>query len=137
MTRESMARWLALATATLVVLLSAAFAALRNLAPLRSPAPSAPRIAAPAGPADAARIAAGRAAFERLNCAMCHAIEGRGNPSHPLDGVGSRLDRDALRDWTLGTGAASGKLGGVAQTKQRNAKDPDLDALLDYLAQLR
>lgn len=138
MTRESRAKWLALATATLVVALSALFAALRNLSPLPARAP--PPAAAPAAVApavDAARIAAGRAAFERMNCAMCHSIAGRGNPSHPLDGVASRHDRESLRAWTLGEGPAAAALGGVAAVKRRAAGDPDLDALLDYLQQLR
>lgn len=136
MTRESRAKWLAAATAALVVALSALFAALRNLSPL--PAHEPQSAAAPPAPAvDAARIAAGRAAFERMNCAMCHSIAGRGNPSHPLDGVGSRLDRALLRAWTLGEGEAAAQLGGIAAMKRRNAADPELDALLDYLQQLR
>ncbi len=138
MTRESRAKWLAAATAALVIALSALFAALRNVSPLPPRAPpsaAAPASVAPA--ADSARIAAGRAAFERLGCAMCHSIAGRGNPSHPLDGVGSRHDRDSLRAWTLGEGQAAARLGGIAAVKQRNAADPELDALLDYLQQLR
>lgn len=136
MTRESRAKWLAVATALLVIALSALFAALRNLSPLPPRAPQS--AAAPLAPAvDAARIAAGRAAFERMNCAMCHSIAGCGNPSHPLDGVGSRLDRALLRAWTLGEGETVAQLGGIAAMKQRNAADPELDALLDYLQQLR
>lgn len=136
MTREARAKWLAAATAALVVALAALFAALRNLSPLPPRAPQS--AAAPLAPAvDAARIAAGRAAFERMNCAMCHSIAGRGNPSHPLDGVGARLDRALLRAWALGEGEAVARLGGIASIKQRNAADPELDALLDYLQQLR
>lgn len=136
MTRESRAKWLAAATAALVIALSALFAALRNLSPLPARAPQS--AAAPLAPAvNAARIAAGRAAFERMNCAMCHSIAGRGNPSHPLDGVGSRRDRAALREWTLGEGETAARLGGIAAMKQRNAADPELDVLLDYLQQLR
>jgi mono/diheme cytochrome c family protein len=136
MTRESRAKWLAAATAVLVIALAALFAALRNLSP--SPVRAPQSAAAPPMPAvDAARIAAGRAAFERMNCAMCHSIAGRGNPGHPLDGVGGRLDRAQLRAWALGEGDAAAQLGGVAALKQRNAADPELDALLDYLQQLR
>lgn len=138
MTRESRAKWLAAATAALVVALSALFAALRNLSPLPPRAPQSTAAPAPPAPAvDAARLTAGRAAFERLNCATCHSIAGRGNPSHPLDGVGRRLDRARLREWTLGEGQAAVQLGGLASIKQRNAADPDLEALLDYLHQLR
>ena len=137
MTRESRARWLALATAVTVVALSALFAALRNLTP--SPAQQQPATTAPAaGRADAARIAAGRAAFERLNCALCHAVADQGNPSHSLDGVGARRSRDALRAWAFGGDAAAAQLPpGIAQIKQRAAEDADVEALLDYLQQLR
>lgn len=136
MTRQSRAKWLAAATTALVIALSALFAALRNLSPLPPRAP--PSVAAPvAPPPDAARIAAGRAAFERMNCAMCHSIAGHGNPSHPLDSVGGRLDRARLRAWTLGEGEAAAPLGGIASLKRRHAADPDLEALLDYLQQLR
>jgi mono/diheme cytochrome c family protein len=143
MTRESRARWLAFATAAVVVLLSALFAFLRNVAPLAEPrtAPAAQTPAAPAAAAavpDPARLAAGRAAFERMNCALCHSVAGRGNPSHPLDGVGSRLPRDSLRDFSFGLGAAAHTLpGGIVQMKKRAVQDADVDALLDYLEQLR
>lgn len=144
MTRESRARWLAFATAATVVLLSALFAFLRNVTPLHPPrtapaaqAPASPDAAAAAAP-DPARLAAGRAAFERLNCAMCHAVAGRGNPSHPLDGVGARLSREALRDFSFGLGTAADTLpGGIVQMKKRASQDVDVEALLDYLEQLR
>jgi cytochrome c553 len=89
--------------------------------------------------ADAKKPAdAGRRAFERLGCAMCHSIAGRGNPDSPLDGVGQRLDRAALRDWATGTGAAQDKLpASIARRKARAAEDRDLDQLLDYLAALK
>jgi mono/diheme cytochrome c family protein len=142
MTRQSRAKWLALATAVAVVMLSALFATLRNLPAHDAPAPAAERaLAAPAPTAstiDESRRAAGRAAFERLNCGMCHAIAGRGNPASALDGVGARRDRAAMRDWTLGTGTAREQLpAGIANIKARAADDPDLDALVDYLLQLR
>jgi hypothetical protein len=157
MLRESRARWLAFATAGVVVALAALFAWLRNapgetgLAGAPQGAASAP--AAPsdtasspqAGPAtpralpvDAARLATGRAAFTRLGCVRCHAFEGVGNPSLPLDGVGARLDAAAVRDWALGTGAAAEELGrGTVRAKSSAAEDPDLDALVEVLADSR
>jgi len=85
-----------------------------------------------------ARIADGERAYARLDCATCHSIAGRGRPSSPLDGVGSRLDRKALLEFTTGTGAARDALGaGLARRKARAVDDPDLDALIDYLAQLK
>lgn len=132
MLREARARYLAFATVVVVVGLAALFAWARN-----PPGDAVPAVAA-AEPSNAARLDAGRAAFERLGCARCHAVEGRGNPARPLDGIGARLDRAALRDWALGTGVASEELSsGVLRTKARAAGDADLDVLIEYLAQQR
>lgn len=147
MLRETRAQCLAFATVVVVVGLAALFAWLRNppsdgmqaRAPaIPSTAPAGPLVPSPpqAAVADDARLEAGRAAFRRLNCTRCHAIEGRGNPAMPLDGVGRRLDAAALRDWALGAGAAREQLSSsVLRAKARAAGDPDLDVLIDYLAQ--
>jgi hypothetical protein len=140
MLRETRAKALTLATTLAVVALAAAFAGLRNLPrevdrrPGHGPGPA--PAGAPGLPAE--RAAAGRAAFERLRCAMCHSIAGRGNPANPLDGVGARLDADELRAWTLGTGPAADELPEmIAEMKAGAAADPALDALLDLLGSLR
>lgn len=131
MLRETRARWLAFGTAVAITLAAAAFAWLRNL-PHDAPAGT---TAAQADPAEA--LHAGRA-FERLRCGMCHAIDGRGNPASPLDGIGARLDRSAIRDWSIGAGAARARLPeGLVAVKSRVAEDPDLDVLVDYLAASR
>jgi cytochrome c553 len=131
MTRQSRARWLAFATALLVVLLAAVFAWLRNL----PPAPQAGVVDAPkvAG----ARAEAGRAAFVRAGCSGCHSAEGRGNPARPLDGVGARLDREALRHAAFARGGtADGLPAAVVERKRAHANDAGAGALLDYLQQL-
>jgi hypothetical protein len=126
MVRKTRAKLLATATALLVVGMAAAFAALHD-----AKAPQAPAAAVAAGPA---ADEAGRRAFERLNCGMCHSLAGAGNPAGPLDGVGARLDRAQLRAWTTGSGAAREQLPASAvRRKQAAAADPDLEALLDYL----
>ncbi|MBL0423101.1 cytochrome c [Ramlibacter sp. AW1] len=130
MNRQSRARWLAGLTAGVVVSLAAVFAFARNPGGAAQPAATAP--------APDARVAAGRAAFERLNCMNCHSVAGKGNPANPLDGVGARLDAQGLRDWTLGQGAAAEKLSaGARRQKAPTANDPELPALLAYLASLK
>lgn len=131
MTRQSRARWLAFATAALVVALAALFAALRNRHPADRPAATT-RVEVATG----AAIDAGRQAFRTAGCAQCHSAEGRGNPALPLDGVARRLDREALR----ASAFASQPLtvpDAVAEAKRRLAGDPQAEALLDYLQQLR
>lgn len=137
MTRQSRARWLAFATAAVVVLLAAVFAGLRNLYPAHgSNAASPERPAVPI--ATNSRIEAGRAAFQRLGCGTCHSAEGRGNPTLPLDGVGGRLDRNGLRDYAFARGTAADRLpASVVQAKRSHASDADTEALLDFLERLR
>jgi len=132
MTRQSRARWLAFATALLVVLLVALFAWLRNL----PPAPQAGAVPAPK--ASVYNDEPGRAAFVRAGCSGCHSAEGRGNPAHPLDGVGARLDREALRDAAFALGGAAKRFPpAVAQRKRAHANDADAEALLAYLQRLK
>lgn len=81
----------------------------------------------------------GRTLFEEQGCMRCHSIAGRGSPRNPLDGVGSRLGRQALRDWVTGQGEAQQELGPkVVEVKQRYAQlpAPQLEALVSYLAGL-
>lgn len=137
MLRETRAELLALITALLVVLLAALFAWLRNVQAPAKPPPDAPVATAPAAIADPG-LEEGRRAFERLNCMICHAIAGRGNPARPLDGIGARKEPSAIRAWTIGTGAAREQLpAGTIAMKSRAAGDPDLDALVNYLAHLK
>lgn len=139
MTRELRARWLALATTVMVVLLAAVFAWLRNLPPAATPAKTGVETTAPtsdSGQADS--VAAGRAAFERMNCTGCHGAEGRGSASLPLDGVGARLDRGQLRDYAFALGGAAAELPpAVGSIKRTRADDPEVEVLLDYLQRLR
>jgi mono/diheme cytochrome c family protein len=143
MIREQRARWLAVGSTVVVVALAGVFALVRNV-----PAPPGVATAGTVDPdvvlgdleaaPDPARVAAGRDAFERMRCAACHAIGGLGNPSHPLDGVGSRRDRAALRDGTLGEGpAAEGMSARVIARKRANVDDPQLEELLDFLQAAR
>jgi cytochrome c2 len=135
MTRAIRAQALAAATALLVVALAALFAALRN----RGPTPPAPPAAATAAVVVAdASSEAGRRAFDKLNCGMCHSIGGRGNTDGPLDGIGARRDRAAIREWATGTGAARDELpASIVRRKARYANDPDLETVVDYLSRLK
>ena len=132
MTRQSRARWLAFATALLVVLLAALFAWLRNLTPAATSA------AAPSTASTSARLDPGRAAFARAGCTGCHSAEGRGNPSLPLDGVGARLDRDALRAAAFALGDGPDRLPpSVVKLKRAHASDTDAEAVVAFLQQLK
>jgi mono/diheme cytochrome c family protein len=130
--RERIALLICWLTVVLVAGLSWLFAVRHN--PAGAPAaPVAPRAVLPAVAAyeDGARV------FREQSCTSCHALGGAGNPRHGLDGVGARLNREELRMWTTGTGAAADKLSPmVARRKLRYQELPEaeMSALLDYLA---
>ena len=84
--RRRRARLLAIATGLAVVALAATFAALR---------------ARPGAAPSAATPAPGHAVYKRLGCPACHSLGGEGNPRLPLDDVGRRLSRDAIRTWIV------------------------------------
>jgi mono/diheme cytochrome c family protein len=148
MIRKTRSLVLVFLTMAAVVSLAVWFAYLRNqrVAPVNrsdpgvvipSSLPEKPTTVA-AGPADPARVAAGRAAYERLRCASCHSIAGRGNTNLPLDGVATRHDLKGLRDWTIGDGSARQAMAaGIARMKANFAADPDLPVLIEFLATLR
>ena len=132
MTRRVRARWLAAATTAAVVAFATVFAGLRNLGDEAVAAPS----AEPSTATTTAQVVP--PAFERLRCSVCHSIGGIGNPGSPLDGIGARMSATEIRDWTLATGPASGEIGArTAQRKSQAADDPELQALIDYLAASR
>lgn len=149
--RERWARGLALATAILVLILSAAFAVIlnptdRKPAADREPADDAvqalvadPDAGIDADPA-ARQVARGQEVFAQYDCARCHSVAGKGNPRSPLDGVGSRLSRDELHGWVVAGEAVREDLSPRAiSVKQTYVQMPaaDLEALLAYLAWLR
>lgn len=134
MLRQSRARILASLTAVVVVLMSAAFAFVRNAGTDGAGTPRPPE-ASPERPATGTTADKARRAFSRLGCAGCHALEGVGDPGIPLDGIGGRMDRASIRDWAVGAGAATDQLpAGIVRRKARALDDPELESLIDYLA---
>ena len=139
--RERWARWLALTTGLLVLLLAAAFAAVQN--PPGTPPtdrPATPAAAVATAGADRAQIERGRALFAGQGCQRCHSVAGEGSPRSPLDGVGDRLGPLELRHWIVADPAVADEMG----ARTRAAKQPyaqldaaELDALVAWLQTLR
>jgi mono/diheme cytochrome c family protein len=134
MLRETKAKLLSALTAVLVTALAAVFSLLSN--PGTSDAQS--RAAKPAAPGADPRAEAGRRAYGRLGCGMCHSVGGAGSTDSPLDGVGARHDVATLRAWIVGDEPARSSLpASIARRKARYASEPDIDALVAYLQTLR
>jgi mono/diheme cytochrome c family protein len=83
----------------------------------------------------------GAEVYTAQKCSVCHSIQGKGNKTNPLDGVGAKLSADDIRKWIVSP---------VEMTKQTNStkKPPmvakydklpaaDLDALVAYMQSLK
>ena len=82
---------------------------------------------------DVAKVEKGQKVYSDNHCSMCHSIAGKGNPKTPLDGVGSKLDADALRKYI--TNPKSVKADSKMMAYPRLPAE-DLDALVLYLKTL-
>ena len=89
---------------------------------------------------DKAQIERGMKVFADQKCAICHAIEGKGNAKGKLDGVGARLKADGIREWLANPVemAAKAKADRKPPMKAYAAlSKEDLDGLVAYLSNLK
>ena len=98
-------------------------------------------VAAFAGPASAQDTAKGAKVYADQKCAMCHAIAGKGAAKGPLDGVGSKLKPEEIREWIVDPIGMAAKAKATRkpamQAKYKALPKEDLDALVAYLASLK
>jgi mono/diheme cytochrome c family protein len=81
--------------------------------------------------ADVPALAAGAALYEQLGCPTCHSLGGEGNPAVPLDGVGRRLSREAIRTWIVAPEQMDPSVG---KPSYDEVPAEDVDAVVEYLA---
>ncbi len=89
--------------------------------------------AAQAAAGDAAR---GAAVYAAQKCSMCHSLEGKGQAKGPLDGVGSKLSADEIRQWIVNPAEMTAKTNATRKPPMRaypNLPKEDLDALVAYM----
>ncbi len=87
-----------------------------------------------------AKVAAGAKLFEANKCSICHAVAGKGNAKHPLDGAGSRVSAEMVRMWLTDPKGAEAKAGKKAMPPMKSfaALPPaDIDALVAYVQSLK
>jgi mono/diheme cytochrome c family protein len=95
----------------------------------------------PAAAQDAAQIKRGEEVYAAQKCQICHSIGGKGNKQNPLDGVGSKLSADEIRQWIVKPSEMTAK---TKSTKKPPMPDKygalpaaDLDALVAYMQSLK
>lgn len=94
-----------------------------------------------AGPAFAQGAAEkGAAVYAAQKCMTCHSIAGKGQAKGPLDGVGTKLTADEIREWIVSPAAAAKKHNATRKPPMRaypKLPAEDLDALVAYMASLK
>lgn len=94
--------------------------------------------ASAAGEQDAAK---GQAVYTAQKCSVCHAIQGKGNKTNPLDGVGAKLSADDIRKWIVSPVEMTKQSGSTKKppmvAKYDKLPAADLDALVAYMVSLK
>jgi mono/diheme cytochrome c family protein len=98
-------------------------------------------IARTAAAQDATQIKRGGEVYAAQKCQMCHAVAGKGNKANALDGVGTKLSADEIRQWITHPTDMTAKTKSTKKppmpAKYGSLPAADLDALVAYLASLK
>ena len=98
-------------------------------------------MARPAAAQDAAAIKHGQQVYTAQKCQVCHAIGGKGNKANPLDGAGTRLSADYIRQWITNPTEMTAKAKSTKKPPMMNkySKLPaaDIDGLVAYVQSLK
>lgn len=86
-------------------------------------------------------IKKGQEVYAAQKCSMCHAIAGKGGKESPLDGVGTKLSADDIRQWIVNPTEMAAKSKSTKKPPMPNkySKLPaaDIDALVAYMQSLK
>jgi mono/diheme cytochrome c family protein len=92
------------------------------------------------GAAQDATVAKGEKLFADQKCTLCHSVGDKGNKKGPLDGVGSKLTADEIRQWLTNPKDMTTKAKATRKPEMKSyatlSKD-DLDALVAYVSSLK
>jgi mono/diheme cytochrome c family protein len=93
------------------------------------------------GVARAQDAAKGEQVYAAQKCSVCHSIAGKGGKQSPLDGVGSKLSADEIRQWIVDPVEMAKKVKSTKKPPMPNkyGKLPaaDLDSLVAYMQSLK
>jgi hypothetical protein len=140
--RELMAIWMAVVTGLMVIVLAVLFALIQNPGPtFRVPSIS-PEKDLPGEGAqmpsrffhDEIDIELGKVLYDTLKCRTCHSVGGEGNRRNPLDGAGSRLETDEIRQWIVSPREIDPD---VRKPDYSHLSEDQVDLLVKYVRSLR
>jgi mono/diheme cytochrome c family protein len=86
-----------------------------------------------------ANVAKGEKLFADQKCSLCHSIGDKGNKKGPLDGVGTKLKAEEIREWIVDAKGMTAKTKATRKPEMRQFTLPkdDVDALVAYLGTLK
>ncbi len=91
--------------------------------------------------ARAADAAAGEKVYAAQKCSMCHSIAGKGGKSSALDGVGSKLTAEQIKEWIVDPITAAKAHSSTKKPPMPKKYDKlpaaDIDSLVAYMASLK
>lgn len=85
-------------------------------------------------------IQRGEKVYAAQKCQMCHSVAGKGNKNGPLDGVGSKLSVDEIRQWIVDAPGMTAKTKAARKPAMKSYPSlpkEDIDALVTYMASLK
>jgi len=83
--------------------------------------------------------AQGAKVFADQKCALCHSIDGKGNPKGPMEEALNKLSDDEIRMWITDAKGMTEKTKAIRKPVMRQFALPkkDVDALVAYLSTLK
>jgi mono/diheme cytochrome c family protein len=86
-----------------------------------------------------AKVAHGQKVYAAQKCSICHSIGGTGNKKGPLDGVGTKLKAEEVREWMVDAKGMTEKTKSARKPLMKSYMLPkeDLDALVAYMMTLK
>jgi mono/diheme cytochrome c family protein len=87
------------------------------------------------------KVKRGQEVYTAQKCQLCHSIDGKGNKSNPLDGVGKKLSAEEIRQWIVSPADMTAKTKSTKkppmQDKYSKLPAADIDALVAYMQSLK
>ena len=86
-----------------------------------------------------AKVTKGQEVYVAQKCNLCHSIDGKGNAKGSLDGVGSKLTAEEIRNWIADPKGMTAKTKAERKPAMKAYALPkeDVDALVAYVGTLK